>query len=169
MRFVEIMLNEPDKNVVALAEAYFFPPFHPLMPSRAKGGPIIPRQLPPREASVIVYNRNTNETSIWIVELTTEDAVSQGGHHRGRVLSSQLIPNVQPAMASLYILSSINIIGCLEKSLGMQYMYRIIHPCAPLMVTTCNRHTSFLRMRYSDQTCDRHASYVHIHCSWLNM
>jgi primary-amine oxidase len=123
MRFVEIVLNEPDKNIVALADAYFFPPFQPLMSSKAKGGPIIPRQLPPREASVIVYNRNTNKTSIWIVELT-KDAVAQGGHHRGRVLSSHLIPNVQPPMASLYIPSSINIIRCLEKSLDVQYMYK---------------------------------------------
>ncbi|KAK1354539.1 hypothetical protein POM88_047795 [Heracleum sosnowskyi] len=29
MRFVEVALVEPDKHVVALADAYFFPPFQP--------------------------------------------------------------------------------------------------------------------------------------------
>ena len=63
MRFIEIVLNEPEKHVVALADAYFFPPFQPSILPKAKGGPIIPRQLPPRQARIIVYNKNTNETS----------------------------------------------------------------------------------------------------------
>ena len=33
MRFVEVVLLEPEKNVVALADAYFFPPFQPSLPS----------------------------------------------------------------------------------------------------------------------------------------
>lgn len=38
MRFVEVVLSEPDKNVVALADAYFFPPFQPSLLPRSKGG-----------------------------------------------------------------------------------------------------------------------------------
>ena len=106
MRFIEIVLNEPEKHVVALADAYFFPPFQPSILPKAKGGPIIPRQLPPRQARIIVYNKNTNETSIWMVELNEVHAAPRGGHHRGRVLSSQLIPDVQPPMASIYLVTT---------------------------------------------------------------
>nr|DAD30826.1 TPA_asm: hypothetical protein HUJ06_009677 [Nelumbo nucifera] len=60
MRFIEVVLLEPDKNVVALADAYFFPPFQPSL-------------LPKTKAT-------------------------RGGHHRGKVISSQVIPDVQPPM-----------------------------------------------------------------------
>ncbi|MCO5566585.1 hypothetical protein L7F22_020262 [Adiantum nelumboides] len=98
MRFIEIVLNEPEKNVVALADAYFFPPFQPSVFPRTKGGPVTPRQLPPRQGRLIVYNKKTNETGVWLVELTEVHAVARGGHHRGRVVSSQRIPDVQPPM-----------------------------------------------------------------------
>eukprot|EP00249_Psilotum_nudum_P012903 c24037_g1_i1 orf=554-2908(+) len=98
MRFIEIVLCEPEKHVVALADAYFFPPFQPSLLPKTKGGPLIPRQLPPRQARLIVYNKRTNETSVWIVELTEVHAVARGGHHRARVLSSQVMPDVQPPM-----------------------------------------------------------------------
>ncbi|GFZ12008.1 copper amine oxidase family protein [Actinidia rufa] len=39
MRFVEVVLLEPEKHVVALADAYFFPPFQPSLLPRTKGGP----------------------------------------------------------------------------------------------------------------------------------
>ncbi|KVH98907.1 Copper amine oxidase [Cynara cardunculus var. scolymus] len=74
MRFVEVVLSEPDKNVVALADAYFFPPFQPSLLPRSKGGAVIPSKLPPRRARLVVYNKKSNETSLWIVELS-EDAV----------------------------------------------------------------------------------------------
>jgi primary-amine oxidase len=38
MRFIEVVLLEPDKHVVALADAYFFPPFQPSLLPRTKGG-----------------------------------------------------------------------------------------------------------------------------------
>ncbi|KAH7444885.1 hypothetical protein KP509_02G095800 [Ceratopteris richardii] len=98
MRFIEIVLNEPEKHVVALADAYFFPPFQPSLYAEAKGGPVTLKQLPPRQARLIVYNKNTNETIVWLVELTEVHAVARGGHHRGRVLSSQCVPDVQPPM-----------------------------------------------------------------------
>ncbi|PKI30804.1 hypothetical protein CRG98_048805, partial [Punica granatum] len=66
MRFIEVVLVEPDKHVVALADAYFFPPFQPSLLQRTKGRPIIPGKLPPRQARLIVYNRKSNETSVWI-------------------------------------------------------------------------------------------------------
>ncbi|KAL5759911.1 hypothetical protein ACOSP7_018414 [Xanthoceras sorbifolium] len=98
MRFVEAGLVEPDKHVVALADAYFFPPFQPSLLPRTKGGPIIPTKLPPRRARLVVYNKRSNETSIWIVELSEVHAATRGGHHRGKVISSKVVPNVQPPM-----------------------------------------------------------------------
>ncbi|KAJ1413204.1 Copper amine oxidase, catalytic domain [Sesbania bispinosa] len=96
MRFIEVVLLEPDKRVVALADAYFFPPFQPSLLPRTKGGPVIPSKLPPRCARLVVYNKKTNETSIWIVELSQVHATTRGGHHRGKVISSHVVPDVQP-------------------------------------------------------------------------
>ncbi|KQK00069.2 hypothetical protein BRADI_3g47537v3 [Brachypodium distachyon] len=79
MRFVEVVLLEPEKNVVALADAYFFPPFQPSLLPRTKGGP----------------------TSIWIVELSEVHAATRGAHHRGKVISSEVVPDVQPAMDAM--------------------------------------------------------------------
>ncbi|OWM65414.1 uncharacterized protein LOC116212918 [Punica granatum] len=98
MRFVEVVLLEPEKNVVALADAYFFPPFQPSLLPRTKGGPIIPSKLPPRRARLVTYNKKTNETSIWVVELSEVHAATRGGHHRGKVISSEAVPDVQPPM-----------------------------------------------------------------------
>lgn len=98
MRFIEVVLVEPDKHVVALADAYFFPPFQPSLIPRAKGGPIIPNKLPPRQARLIVYNKKTNETCIWIVELLEVHAATRGGQHRGKVISSKVVTDVQPPM-----------------------------------------------------------------------
>ncbi|KAK2989737.1 hypothetical protein RJ640_030230 [Escallonia rubra] len=98
MRFVEVVLSEPDKNVVALADAYFFPPFQPSLLPRTKGGAVIPTKLPPRRARLVVYNKKSNETSIWIVELSEVHAATRGGHHRGKVISSQVVRDVQPPM-----------------------------------------------------------------------
>ncbi|KAH0467641.1 hypothetical protein IEQ34_002674 [Dendrobium chrysotoxum] len=101
MRFVEVVLLEPEKSVVALADAYFFPPFQPSLLPRTKGGPVIPSKLPPRRARLVVYNRKSNETSIWIVELTKVYAATRGGHHRGKVISSGVVPDVQPPMDAM--------------------------------------------------------------------
>ncbi|KAL0441056.1 UNVERIFIED_CONTAM: Primary amine oxidase [Sesamum radiatum] len=98
MRFIEVVLLEPDKHVVALADAYFFPPFQPSLLARTKGGPAIPFKLPPRRARLVVYNKKSNETSLWIVELTEVHATTRGGHHRGKVISSTVVPDVQPPM-----------------------------------------------------------------------
>ncbi|KAJ6970585.1 primary amine oxidase-like isoform X1 [Populus alba x Populus x berolinensis] len=98
MRFIEVVLLEPDKDVVALANTYFFPPFQPSLLPRTKGGPIIPMKLPPRRARLVIYNKRSNETSIWIVELSEVHAATRGGHHRGKVISSQVVPDVQPPM-----------------------------------------------------------------------
>ena len=102
MRFIEVVLLEPDKHVVALADAYFFPPFQPSLLPKTKGGPVIPSKLPPRSARLVVYNKKTNETSIWIVELSEVHAVTRGGHHRGKVISSHVVPDVQPPMVCSY-------------------------------------------------------------------
>ncbi|KAF2311445.1 hypothetical protein GH714_023065 [Hevea brasiliensis] len=98
MRFIEVVLLEPDKHVVALADAYFFLPFQPSLLPRTKGGPVIPTKLPPRRARLVVYNKRSNETSIWIVELSEVHAVTRGGHHRGKVILSRIVPDVQPPM-----------------------------------------------------------------------
>ncbi|GFP79884.1 phenylethylamine oxidase [Phtheirospermum japonicum] len=98
MRFVEVVLLEPGKNVVALADAYFFPPFQPSLLPRTKGGPVIPIKLPPRRARLVVYNKRSNETSLWIVDLAEVHATTRGGHHRGKVISSTVVPDVQPPM-----------------------------------------------------------------------
>lgn len=110
MRFVEVVLNEPDKNVVALADAYFFPPYQPtLYRPKAKGGAIYPLQLPPRQARLVVYNKRTNETSIWMVELSEVHATARGGHHRGKVLSSVVVPDVQPPMVKPHMTKVLNL------------------------------------------------------------
>lgn len=101
MRFIEVVLLEPDKYVVALADAYFFPPFQPSLLPRTRGAPAVPTKLPPRRARLVVYNKRSNETSVWIVELTEVHATTRGGHHRGKVISSTVIPDVQPPMVSL--------------------------------------------------------------------
>jgi len=111
MRFVEVVLLEPEKNVVALADAYFFPPFQPSLLPRTKGSAVIPSRLPPRRARLVVYNKQSNETSIWIVELSEVHAATRGGHHRGKVISSVVVPDVQPAMVCL--LSSFRILHAL--------------------------------------------------------
>ncbi|GLU13182.1 hypothetical protein SLE2022_298270 [Rubroshorea leprosula] len=89
MNFIEVVLVEPDKNIVALADAFFFPPFQQssFFPGTKVGLPIV---LPPRRARLLVYNKKSNETSIWIVEL--------GAHHRGKVISSYVVPDVQPPL-----------------------------------------------------------------------
>ncbi|CAL4968507.1 unnamed protein product [Urochloa decumbens] len=101
MRFVEVVLLEPEKNVVALADAYFFPPFQPSLLPRTKGVPVIPSRLPSRRARLIVYNKQTNETSVWVVELSEVHAATRGGHHRGKVISSEVVSDVQPAMDAM--------------------------------------------------------------------
>ncbi|KAG6473742.1 copper methylamine oxidase-like [Zingiber officinale] len=101
MRFVEVVLLEPEKSIVALADAYFFPPFQPSLLPRAKGAPVIPSKLPPRRARLIVYNKKSNETSIWVVELSEVHAATRGGHHRGRVISSEVVPDVQPPLDAI--------------------------------------------------------------------
>ncbi|KAJ8752079.1 hypothetical protein K2173_001106 [Erythroxylum novogranatense] len=83
MQFIEVVLLEPDEHIVALAGAYFFPPFQPSLLPRAKGGPIIPTKLPSKRTRLVVYNKRPNETSIWIVELSKVHAVTRGGHYRG--------------------------------------------------------------------------------------
>ncbi|KAG5602429.1 hypothetical protein H5410_033799 [Solanum commersonii] len=98
MRFVEVVLLEPDKTFVALADAYFYPPFQSSLLPRTKGGLLVPSKLPPRRARLIVYNKKTNETSIWIVQLTEAHAAARGGQHRGKVISSKVVPDVQPPM-----------------------------------------------------------------------
>ncbi|XP_039018117.1 copper methylamine oxidase-like isoform X2 [Hibiscus syriacus] len=101
MRFIEVVLVEPDKHVVALADAYFFPPFQPSLLPRTKRGPVIPSKLPPRRARLVVYNKRSNETSIWIVQLSEVHAATRGGHHRGKVISSNVVPDVQPPMDAM--------------------------------------------------------------------
>lgn len=110
MRFVEVVLLEPEKHVVALADAYFFPPFQPSLLPRIKGGPIIPSKLPPRRARLIVYNKKSNETSKWIVELTEVHATTRGGHHRGKVVSTEVVRDVQPPMVCLSFLETIRLL-----------------------------------------------------------
>lgn len=101
MRFMEVVLQEPDKTVVSLADAYFFPPFQPSLMARSKGGALIPTKLPPRRARLVVYNKKSNETSVWIVELSEVHAATRGGHHRGKVISSRVVVDVQPPMVIL--------------------------------------------------------------------
>ncbi|KNA12504.1 hypothetical protein SOVF_125350 [Spinacia oleracea] len=98
MRFIEVVLVEPEKHVIAMADAYFFPPFQPSLLPRVKGRPVIPSKLPPRQARLIVYSKKSNETSIWVVEFLEIHATTRGGHHRGKVISSKVIPDVQPPM-----------------------------------------------------------------------
>jgi len=58
MRFdTNVKLVELAKQVVALANAYFFPPFQPSLLPRTKGGPVIPSKLPPRRARLVVYKK----------------------------------------------------------------------------------------------------------------
>lgn len=107
MRFVEVALLEPEKNVVALADAYFFRPFQPSLLPGNRNAPIIATKLPPRRAKLVVNNRQTNETSIWIVEFSEvhADSDTRGGHHRGgKLVSSEVVPDVQPAMVCFHFL-----------------------------------------------------------------
>lgn len=104
MRFIEVALVEPDKQVVALADAYFFPPFQPSLLPRTKGAPKIPSKLPPRQARLVVYNKKSNETSLWIVKLSEVHALTRGGLHRGQVISTKVVPDVQPPMVCRFFL-----------------------------------------------------------------
>ncbi|KAE8659923.1 histone deacetylase 6-like [Hibiscus syriacus] len=135
MRFVEVVLLEPDKHVVSLADAYFFPPFQPSLLPRTKKGPVIPTKLPLRRARLVVYNKNSNETSLWIVELSEVHAVTQGGHHRGKVISSQVVPDVQPPMTRL---SSLPVHGSLTLQIYRKTSPQIEHTC----VSCCERLSS---------------------------
>ncbi|OQU89852.1 hypothetical protein SORBI_3002G282600 [Sorghum bicolor] len=96
MRFVEVVLLEPEKNVVALADAYHFQPS--VLP-RMQGYDGVPSILPPRRARLVVYNKLSNETSIWILELSEmHAAANEGGHETCNVISSEVVRDVQPAM-----------------------------------------------------------------------
>lgn len=66
MRFIEVVLVELKKHVVAMADAYLFPPSQPALMPRIKGRPVIPTKLPPRLARLVVYNKRSNETTVWI-------------------------------------------------------------------------------------------------------
>lgn len=98
MRFVEVVLNEPDKHVVAMADAYFFPPYQPMLFKPKGKSSLYPLHLPHRQARLVVYNKKTNVTSVWVVELSEVHATARGGHHRGKVISSVIVPDVQPPM-----------------------------------------------------------------------
>jgi primary-amine oxidase len=101
MRFVEVVLNEPDKHVVAMADAYFFPPYQPMLFKPKGKSSFYPLHLPHRQARLVVYNKRTNVTSVWVVELSEVHATARGGHHRGKVISSVVVPDVQPPMVRL--------------------------------------------------------------------
>ncbi|KAJ6814243.1 uncharacterized protein M6B38_140600 [Iris pallida] len=77
---------------------YSLPSNHHWYPELRPRGPVIPSKLPPRRARLVVYNKRSNETSIWVVELTEVHAATRGGHHRGKVISSEVVPDVQPPM-----------------------------------------------------------------------
>lgn len=96
MRFVEVVLLEPEKSVVALADAYHFQPS--LLPGM-EGYDVVPGSLPPRRAKLLVYNKLSNEASIWILEFSeVHAATSNGGHATCKVVSSEVVPDVQPSM-----------------------------------------------------------------------
>ncbi|XVE92359.1 hypothetical protein REPUB_Repub01dG0090300 [Reevesia pubescens] len=105
MRFIEMVLVEPDKHVFALAYAYIFLPFQPSLLPKTKGGLVIPSKLSSLQARLVVYNKKSNETSIWIIELSEVHAATQDGHHRGKAISSKVVPNVQPHTSLLKYLS----------------------------------------------------------------
>ncbi|KAF6137062.1 hypothetical protein GIB67_030826 [Kingdonia uniflora] len=94
MCFIEVELLDPDKHIVALADAYFFPPFQPSLFPETKSS--LPRKLPPRRARLVVYNRRSNETSIWVIELIEEYDSTRGSHHKGKLVSSKVVRDVQP-------------------------------------------------------------------------
>eukprot|EP00850_Spirogloea_muscicola_P019801 SM000199S05428 [mRNA] locus=s199:197527:202985:- [translate_table: standard] len=100
MRIVECSLHEPSKDVVAMADAHFFPPFRQdwHLPERTRSGPAPPPALPNRQARVIVYNKKTNETTVLVVELLEVKAAPRSGHSRGKVVSAEVVPDVQPPM-----------------------------------------------------------------------
>lgn len=130
MRFVEVVLVEPEKHVVALADAYFFPPFQPSLLPRTKGGPLIPTKLPPRKARLVVYNKRSNETSIWIVELSEVHAATRGGHHRGKVISSKVVPNVQPPMVYYILLHTLTL--CCLRICSIFLLPKLMDNCITL-------------------------------------
>ncbi|CAL9085455.1 unnamed protein product [Musa textilis] len=47
---------------------------------------------------LVVYSKRSNETSIWIVQLSEVHAATRGGHHRGQVISSEVVRDVQSSM-----------------------------------------------------------------------
>ncbi|CAN8286822.1 unnamed protein product [Cochlearia groenlandica] len=98
MRFIEVALVEPEKDVLALVDAHFFTSFEQQVVSNNNiNGHVVLTKLPPRQARLIVYNKKSNETSVWIVELCElVHVVTRCGHHKGKVVSSQVIPDVQP-------------------------------------------------------------------------
>ncbi|URE44279.1 Copper amine oxidase, N2 domain [Musa troglodytarum] len=90
MWFTEVVLLESEKNIVALAGAYFFPPFQPSLLPRTKGGPVIPKV----------------------------HAAIRGGHHRGQVISSEVVRDVQSSMNS-YLDECIEIVKCFDRRKGV--------------------------------------------------
>ncbi|URE28746.1 Copper amine oxidase, N2 domain [Musa troglodytarum] len=116
MWFTEVVLLESEKNIVALADAYFFPPFQPSLLPRTKGGPVIPSKLPPRRARLVVYSKRSNETSIWIVELSEVHAAirvaitgDKSSHLKLSVMSSPLC----------YLDECIEIVKCFDRRKGV--------------------------------------------------
>ena len=121
MRFCEAALHEPAKEVVAMADAYFFPPYQPSlykMPrtlgAGTRGSPPVKLQLPARQARLVVYNKKTNETAVYIVELLEVHAAARGGAHRGKLVSKEVVPDVQPPMVSM----GCRVLDPVERRLG---------------------------------------------------
>jgi hypothetical protein len=101
MHCVEVVLFESEKKVVALADSYSFPPFQPLLLPRSKGSAVRPSRLLPRRTRLVGYNKQSNGTSIWIVELSEVHAVIMAGPHRGKVVASEVVPDVQSVMDAM--------------------------------------------------------------------
>lgn len=83
----------------ALGDTYHFKPS--VLP-QMQGYDAVPSSLPPRRARLVVYNKLTNETSIWIVELSeVHAAANEGGDETCNVISSEVVRDVQPTINSL--------------------------------------------------------------------
>lgn len=125
VRFVEVALLEPDKETVGLADAYFFPPLQPSLARKAGSAPAIPSKLPARRANLIIYNKLTNETSVWVVELAEVHASARSGHQKGKVVSSQVIPDVQPPLVPYIYFHMI----CKPSNYNFLYVWSLLCVC----------------------------------------
>ncbi|URE14468.1 Copper amine oxidase, N2 domain [Musa troglodytarum] len=90
---------------------------------------------------LVVYSKRSNETSIWIVQLSEVHAATRGGHHRGQVISSEVVRDVQSSMKCMQQLG-VAITGDKSSHLKLSVMSSPL--CYTFLCWHCPRYSAIV-------------------------